>query len=62
MALLIVFVVLLIVFGVKLIEFVVKYWIYYLYEEYKHRYTQLAGLSEAQLRVNNLAILYSEYW
>ena len=32
------FMVLVIVFGVKLIEFVVKYWIYYLYEKYKHRY------------------------
>ena len=30
------------------------YWIHYLYE-YKHRYTPLDGLPEAQLRVNCLA-------
>ena len=28
-----------------------KYWIYYLYEKCKHRYTPLDGLPEMQLRV-----------
>ena len=31
-----------------------KYWIYFLYDEYRHRYTQLDGLGEVLLRVNNL--------
>ena len=29
-----------------------KYWIYYVYEECKHKYTLLDDLSEVQLRVN----------
>ena len=31
-----------------------KYWIHFLYDEYRHRYTQLDGLGEVLLRVNNL--------